>query len=83
MSPLYEYSCSRCDNPFTIDLKIEDRDSLIGRTCNLCREGILIKNVTSCSFKIKGASAKNGYSTNVKDIEKRLGREITNDDLDD
>lgn len=79
--PTYVYACNSCGRESEHVLKVEDRDALVGVACYSCSKGTMFRAVTACAFKVKGACAANGYSTNIADIEKRLGREVNNNDF--
>lgn len=81
MCPMYLYECNCCGLQEDVELSVDKRDTWNSLPCAACDNGALIRRITACSFAIHGASAANGYSTNVADIEKRLGREITNEDM--
>jgi predicted nucleic acid-binding Zn ribbon protein len=81
---IYLYKCFHCGYEFERDHAVDNRYLPLSEPCPWCKASRSVqKLVTSVPFKVKGANAKNGYSTNVGDIEKRLGREITMEDLDD
>lgn len=79
--PTYVYACNHCGRESEYTLKVDDRDALVGVACDYCSKGVKVREVTACNFKVKGACAANGYSTNIADIEKRLGREVNNNDF--
>lgn len=79
--PVYIYVCSNCEEEIEVTLSIEDRNKLVTQPCPYCTKNSLVRQLSPISFTIKGACAANGYSTNVADIEKRLGRPINNNDL--
>ena len=83
MCPIYEYKCTRCGEELEVTLPIADRDRLSFSPCPQCEGRSLVRIVSASNFKVKGANASNGYSTNVADIEKRLGRPIQHGDLDE
>lgn len=80
---IYEYECYKCHYRFEEDLSVDERHLPTFRLCPNCGKLSVDKVVSLSHFKIKGYSSKNGFSKNVGDIEKHLGREITNGDLDD
>jgi predicted nucleic acid-binding Zn ribbon protein len=80
---IYDYSCNCCGLHEEIELSVERRDAWVNLPCANCDEGILLRNISAPHFVVKGANAANGYSTNVADIEKRLGREVNNNDWGD
>lgn len=79
--PTYVYACILCGEKLEVNLTISNRDRLSGSCCPWCHENMLARQVTSCAFAVHGANASNGYSTNIADIEKRLGREVNNNDF--
>lgn len=81
--PIYSYICTNCDYQFELVLPIKERLLPTFRVCPSCSKLTINRIIDECNFKIKGYSSKNGFSKNVGDVEKFLGRELTNDDLDD
>jgi len=79
---IYEYECYKCHHRFEEVLSVEDRLLPTFRVCPECGKLSVDKVVSLSSFKIKGFSSKNGFSDDVGDVEKYLGRELTNEDLD-
>lgn len=80
MCPVYEYTCTNCDYESEITLPISDRDHFVGEQCINCYKGTWVRKPSKCTFKIYGACAANGYSTDIGNIEKFTGRPYTNDD---
>ena len=78
---LYEYECRDCGCMFFENKSVEERNSPTELPCPHCGASSVFKRISKSNFKIIGASAKNGYSSVVGDVEKHLGREITNEDL--
>lgn len=54
---------------------VKDRLMPCEEECEWCGEYQIVKHIDAVSFKIKGHSAANGYSTHVGDIEKKTGKE--------
>lgn len=79
---LYEYKCKACGYSFSDYKSVDRRHEPTELPCPQCDELTVIKIISKSNFKIYGASAKNGYSSVIGDVEKHLGREITNEDLD-
>lgn len=79
--PTYDYYCSLCMSSFTRELSIGSRLLPVSESCPLCNgKGGICKTITRTNFIMKGACAANGYSTDIGDIERRLGRQWTNED---
>ena len=81
--PLYIYRCDNCLFEFEKNLPIEERLLPTFMVCPSCGKLTVNKMISDFSFKIRGYSSKNGFSKEVGDIEKHLGRELNNNDLDD
>ena len=81
--PTYVYECGNCGHKFELTLSVGERLDPTFRLCPVCEKLTVNKIIPEFSFKIKGYSSKNGFSKNVGDVEKHLGREITNEDLED
>ena len=81
--PIYVYVCSSCGYEFEKILPVNERLIPTFQFCPSCYKLTVNKITPEFSFKIKGYSSKNGFSKNVGDVEKHLGRELTNNDLED
>lgn len=82
--PTYDYYCSLCMSSFMRALSVGDRLLPVSEPCPSCNgKGGICKTITRTNFIMKGACAANGYSTDIGDIERRLGRPYTNDDNTD
>lgn len=82
--PTYNYKCFTCGYEFELFLPIYYRYKPTEEPCPKCKDVSNVqKMVDKVNFKVKGACAKNGYSSNIGDAEKFMGREFTMDDLDD
>ena len=72
---IYEYQCMDCGTFFTYTLTMASRLTPIENPCEKCGKVSLVRIFDSMpSFAIRGASAKNGYSSNIADIEKHTGK---------
>ena len=81
---VYSYKCFHCGYEFEKNHAVDNRFLPLSEPCPQCNADRSVqKIVTSVPFKIKGYSSKNGFSKDIGDVEKHLGREITMDDLDD
>ena len=81
--PIYVYVCSSCGYEFEKSLSVDERLTPTFQLCPSCNKLTVNKIIPEFSLKIKGYSSKNGFSKNVGDVEKHLGRELTNNDLED
>ena len=81
--PLYSYKCFYCGHEFELSKPVKERYEPTYDNCPKCKAVCSVQKILDpIDFKIHGASAKNGYSTDVGDVEKFMGRELTNEDLD-
>lgn len=72
---IYEYKCAHCNHEFERELPMASRYLPSQGPCPNCLNvGWVCKLVSKSNFKIKGMCAANGYSNDVGDIEKHLGR---------
>ena len=76
--PVWDFECTKCGVLY--------KDQLVSRettlVCPDCGEELKRLLGAPC-FKVKGANAAGGYGTCVGDIEKFMGRPMTQNDLDD
>jgi putative FmdB family regulatory protein len=71
----YSYKCFHCGYEFERNHAVDNRYLPLSESCPQCgADRSIQKLVTSVPFKVKGASAKNGYSTMVGDVEKFTGK---------
>lgn len=75
--PVWDFECPHCG--------VAWKDQFVSRetalVCPDCGEE-MTRLMGAPRFKVKGANAAGGYGTYVGDIEKFMGRPMTNDDLD-
>ena len=58
--PLYTYCCHPCRHEWSVRRYITERDQPI--QCPICQSWHVWKKPDAANFRIKGFSAKNGYS---------------------
>ena len=79
--PTYQYKCFSCGYEFEKEHAIDNRYLPVSERCPECQADRSVqKLVSSVNFKVKGASAKNGYSTMIGDAEKFTGKPYVAED---
>lgn len=69
--PTYEYSCAACGAGFTALLKIDERDSPVGKPCPGCRKRRVVRGV---SLPVTGVDATKGPGADFKALTRKMGR---------
>lgn len=77
---IYTYQCRECGHTFTLDLSVDNRHTPMERACAMCGVKAVTKLMDTPYFKVKGACAANGYSTNIGDVEKFTGKPFEPED---
>lgn len=81
MCPVYSYRCFSCGYEFEREHAIDNRYLPVHERCPECQaERSVQKLMSPTNFKVKGASAKNGYSSTVGDVERFTGKPYVAED---